>query len=76
MTNKILDDLVLSKSIFSYNYENVSEEGIVGETSDFRNSERLVITFHNKEKLIIDTMCSGCKEDTSLTFSNNESQEN
>ena len=68
MTDDALEELFLNGLISSYQYEEVDEDGNVGKTSDFRNTERLTLAFPNGHKLIIDTICSGSSEDTSLSF--------
>ena len=69
MTNEILDQMVKKGTIASYKLVEVSENGEEGVTGKFRNTERLTIDFINGEKLVIDTCCSGCSENTILSFS-------
>jgi hypothetical protein len=68
MQNEALDHLVRSGSIQSYSYENISEDNEADVASEFRNTERLVLHFNNHISLKIDTICSGCSEDTSMIF--------
>ena len=53
-----------SGAISNYKFENVDENGNVGKLSECRNTDRLTIEFPNGEKLVINTFCSGCLEDT------------
>jgi hypothetical protein len=69
MIDELLESLVASGTIASYDYDEVNEDGVVGEESDFRNTERLVLQFNDGKRLIIDTLCSGCAENTTLVFS-------
>lgn len=66
MNNKKLDSLVLDGAIQSYSLVNVSEDGVEGQSSKFRNTERLKLVFHNGKELVIDTFCSGSSEDSVL----------
>ncbi len=68
MNNVILDELVKNKTIKCYSLTELDENGDPGR-GKFRNTEQLVIVFHNNEKITIDTFCSGCNEDTSLIVS-------
>lgn len=69
MNSSVLDKLVKNGSIKSYNFKNISCDGEPNTTSEFRNTERLEITFLNGESLTIDTGCSGCLENASMFFS-------
>ena len=53
-----LDELVGSKTISAWKIENINENGEVG-ISQYRNTQRLTLTFCNGEVLVIDTICSG-----------------
>lgn len=66
--NSVLDQLVASGVLSSYEYENVSEDGIVGDESKCRNTEQIVLNFPNNQTLTVGTFCSGCLENTSLDF--------
>ena len=70
MTNTVLEELKQQGLIKDYSYNNVDETGSVGRSSTMRNTEQLVLVFPNDAMLWIDTACSGCLEDTTLTFSN------
>lgn len=63
-----LSQLVQNGTIISFLFQELDDEGNVGH-SKFRNSERLVLTFPNGEKLALETFCSGCAEDTSFCLS-------
>lgn len=67
MKNENLEELVESGTIKRYLYQNLDEIGNIGR-STYRNTEQLVIEFLNGKRLIIDTLCSGSSEDTSLLF--------
>lgn len=69
MKNDLLDSLVGNGTIQSYHYVNVSEDGVEGEESYNRNTEKLVIVFNTNETLTINTFCSGCAEDTVMDIS-------
>ena len=64
-----LNELVTNGAIKSYVLINVDEDGNVGKTSNFRNTERLTLLFGNGESLTINTFCSGSAEDTVLIIS-------
>jgi hypothetical protein len=68
----VLNNLVSSGAITDYDLVKVSDNGVEGEESANRNSERLTLYFANGKKLIIDTFCSGSSEDTKLFFSPGE----
>lgn len=68
MKDETLNKLVEHGTIISYEYLNLDEEGNVGE-SKFRNTEQVKLVFPNGKSLTIDTFCSGCNENTSLSFS-------
>lgn len=68
MTNETLQKLVDNKTIASYSFCNVDCYGNIGEESDFRNTEMLILIFPNGERLVISTFCSGSSENTSLHF--------
>lgn len=70
MNDAILDNLVRTGAITRYSYNHVDCEGNTGLRSDHRNTEQLILHFPNGETLVIDTFCSGVREDTSLIFSN------
>jgi hypothetical protein len=62
-----LQALVTSGQIKSYNIQDVDENGVIGSTSDFRNSQLLTIHFNNGLQIEISAICSGSKENTTLT---------
>lgn len=64
MTNEILDSLVRSGELSSYKYEEILESP----DSEVRTTEQLELVFPSGKKLIIDTFCSGCLQNTSLFF--------
>ena len=68
MTDNALNTLVENGTIVSYEYLNLDEDGNIGK-SKFRNTEQVKLTFPNGKTLVIDTFCSGCNENTSLSFS-------
>lgn len=68
IVEKRLEDLVINGTLKSYVLSNVSEDGVIGKESKFRNIQRLVLTFPNLETLTVETFCSGCAEDTCLVF--------
>lgn len=68
MTDKVLDELVSGGCIVSYKLDFISEDGVVGEESGCRNTEQLTLNFPNGKMLKIGTFCSGCLENTVLTF--------
>jgi len=59
----------LNGTIKSYNLLNVNSDGEENKTSGNRDTEKLTIVFNNGEKLIIDTFCSGCSENSIMLFS-------
>ena len=61
---KTLETLVKNGTIKAYEIHNVDEDGIVGRTGKFRNSQLLIIMFNNGETLRLGTFCSGCNENT------------
>ena len=63
MKNHILDNLVRLGSIADYQYSNVEGVNNQNQVSYF---ERLVIYFHNGEKLVLDTTCSAATENSEL----------
>ena len=66
-SNKI-DNLVKIGILKSFSIENLDINGNIG-VSDYRNTERLTLIFPNDEKLILDTFCSGCSENTAIIIS-------
>lgn len=64
MKNEVLDNLVKNKDIKYYEFENLDIDGNIGKSSCNRNSQRLVLVFNSGKKIVIDTMCSGCLENT------------
>ena len=44
--------------------ENLDIDGNIGKSSCGRNSQRLVFVFNSGKKVVIDTVCSGCLENT------------
>jgi hypothetical protein len=63
---KKLQDLVLNDAIKSYDLYDVSDEGIAGVESKFRNSQVIKITFNSGDELCISACSSGCMEN--VTF--------
>lgn len=66
MKNKLevkLCKLVESGAITSFLIQDLNEDGFVGH-SQSRNTQRLIVTFPNGERLILGTYCSGCLEDS------------
>ena len=70
MTNPILDALVEKGVIKDYRYVEMDEAGDIGEISDMKNSEHLVLYFNSGDALGLTTICSGSLENTSLIISN------
>lgn len=68
MKHKHLDHLIQAGVISSYEYVNMDEEGNVGQTSRFRNSQRLSLLLSGGESITIDCFCSGSSEDTVLVI--------
>lgn len=64
-----LKQLVSIGQIKSYLIQNVDEDGNIGKTSCYRNTEQLVIEFHNGQTLTIDCFCSGYSENIVLDIS-------
>ncbi len=62
-----LDALVTSGAISSWELKEINDVGDEG-VSEFRNSEKLKLTFPNGSNLVISTVCSGCSENTSFVF--------
>jgi hypothetical protein len=74
----ILDELVASGDIASYSLAKLDENGNVVVDGapplplrGMRETERATLTFPSGKQLVIDTFCSGCLENTSLLFSEN-----
>ena len=67
MENKILDNLIGSGEIKDYELETVEDTPGSGS----RETDKLTITLLSGKKLVIETFCSGCAENTSL-FINEE----
>lgn len=70
--HKLLDALVDNKTIANYELLTINADGEIETIADenvSRNTERLIITFNNGEKLTIDTFCSGSNENTHLIIS-------
>lgn len=65
-----LNNLVKSGVIDNFKIENVSEDGKVNEYSNCRNVERLTIHFCSGDILRIETLCSGCSEDSVFILAN------
>ena len=68
MENEKLNELKQKGLVKDYHYVNVSEDLVEDEESAFRNTERLVLTFNDNTKFVIDTFCSGSFENTTLFF--------
>lgn len=64
-----LDDLIQSGHIKGYLLDIVDMNGNLGQTSDSRNTEILIIEFHDGKTLTIETFCSGSNENTVLFVS-------
>jgi hypothetical protein len=65
-----LETLKQAGQITEYKLHNVSEAGIVGERSPFRNTQLLLLRFPNGDTIEIQTLCSGTAEDSILIFFN------
>ena len=69
-TNSSLDRLVENGTIDSYSIENYDSFGKAGNLdSRGSNTQRLTLIFPNREKLVIDTYCSGSLQNTVLIIS-------
>jgi hypothetical protein len=64
-----LENFISLGLIKSYKLTNISCDGIPDEESDSRNTEQLSLEFPNNQSLIIDTFCSGCLENTTISIS-------
>ena len=64
MKNAILDKLVASNTIKSYNYE-------TDEPFDNHNQQQLTIVFNDGHKLVLDSFCSGCLENSGFFIDEN-----
>lgn len=65
-----LENLVKQELLKSFRLFNMNEDGVaVEKVSGMRNTEKLILVFPNDETLTIDTLCSGCAENTSLIIS-------
>lgn len=74
MKNHILDKLIDTNTIHSYEYTNRDECGERFENAQYssnkmRNTQQLKITFVDGKTLTIDTLCGGSLENTNLLFS-------
>lgn len=67
MKNVQLEKLVSEGQIVSYEYLELDCDGNPGQ-SDGRNTESLKLVFPNGSVLKLGTFCSGCLENTCLTF--------
>lgn len=66
---QLLEKLILSGDISNYKIETLDEDGeIVSHPCGNRNTERLTIKFPSGNLLVVNTFCSGCSENTSMTF--------
>ena len=63
-----LETLVKKGTLKSYSYNNVDSNGVEGEESVSRNTEKLTLVFPDGEVLTLDTFCSGCLNDTGFIF--------
>jgi hypothetical protein len=63
-----LDILVSNGVIKSYTLDRADENGLIGNVSQSRNIEILVLEFNSGHKLRMETFCSGCSEDTVFSF--------
>jgi hypothetical protein len=63
MISDTLDDLIKSGEISSYTYEEDDPE------AEFRKTEKLLLNFPSGKKLLIETFCPGCSENTVLFLS-------
>lgn len=68
MTNKHLDALVEAGTITGYSYFNVDDEGNENASSNFRNSETVVLKFNDGKVLRLDTFCSGSSENVNFVM--------
>ena len=66
MKHNHLEYLKQSGIIQSYEYVNMNEEGNIGQTSNYRNTQRLSLYFTGGESITIDCFCSGSSENTEL----------
>jgi len=66
MKDDKLENLVKLGYIRSYEYADLDEDGNIGQTGDFRNTQKLILHFSNDHKLTIDCFCSGSSENTVL----------
>jgi hypothetical protein len=66
-----LDDLVSNGDISSYELDLLDIDGVpIPERKEgFRNTERLTIIFPSGRKVVVNTACSGCLENTYLEIS-------
>lgn len=64
LKNDTLDFLVTSGEISSYKYEEILDYPDI----ESRKTEKVELTFPSGKKLIIETFCSGCLQNTSLFF--------
>ena len=68
MKNKHLDKLIEKNIIKSYVYDIVDDEGNIGQESENRNTEILILKFEDETTLKLETFCNGCSEDTTLSI--------
>jgi hypothetical protein len=64
MLKNCLRELVNYGILKDFDLVDVSDDGVVGEKSKFRNSQRLTLVFKEGARLVIQTFCSGSAEDT------------
>lgn len=65
---EFIQGYVDSGDLLYWEYDNLDENGNVGE-SRMWNTERLTLVFPSGRKLVLDTACSGCLENTYLILS-------
>lgn len=69
MDNGELQDLVDNGDILSYEYLGLDADGKIGSSNYGRDTERVTLKFPSGRQLTIDSGCSGCREDSYLSFS-------
>ncbi len=63
----IFQELIDFFCIKDFKLVNIDEMGNEG-TSMSNNTQKLILTFPNNTKLVINTWCSGCLENTGFSF--------
>ena len=67
-----LNELVSNGLIKTYGHVGIDENGNItklGDCRGSRNTERLTLVFNDDTEFVIDTICSGCAENTAMYFS-------